>query len=154
MCLGFQLGWYAWGAPSDSNGLLDPPISGRADSVWQPIGGFQLTQKKLRRNAYWDTKAQLLAWKVGKWWMKRNCPNCNTSPWQRNNVEMAINIASRSKTNPKNGGGGGGKKMGITGRNIRWCVTDEIWNLCWLRRHNTIFIFDLGQEILVCKRLI
>jgi glutaryl-CoA dehydrogenase len=73
----------------------------------KPIGGFQLTQKKLAEMITEITKAQLLAWRLGTLANKGKATPAQISMAKRNNVDMAINIAREARQ--IHGG------MGITG---------------------------------------
>ena len=63
----------------------------------KPIGGFQLQQKKLAEMLTEITKAQLLAWKVGKMMNEGKAKTVHISMAKRNNVEMALNIAREAR---------------------------------------------------------
>jgi glutaryl-CoA dehydrogenase len=59
----------------------------------KPIAGTQLQQRS--RNDYRNHKAQLLTWRLGV--LKRKSDNCSNLYGQRNNVDMAINIAREAR---------------------------------------------------------
>ena len=73
----------------------------------KPIGGFQLTQKKLAEMLTEITKAQLLAWRLGTLMNKGKATTQQISMAKRNNVDMALHIAREARQ--IHGG------MGITG---------------------------------------
>lgn len=63
----------------------------------KPIGSFQLIQKKLSEFLTEITKAQLLAWRLGKLKNEGKATSAQISMAKRNNVEMALNIARESR---------------------------------------------------------
>ncbi len=73
----------------------------------KPIGGFQLTQKKLAEMVTEITKAQLLAWRLGVLKNENRASAQQISMAKRNNVNMALQIAREARQ--IHGG------MGITG---------------------------------------
>lgn len=73
----------------------------------KPIGGFQLTQKKLAEMLTEITKAQLLAWRLGTLMNEGKASTQQISMAKRNNVDMALHIAREARQ--IHGG------MGITG---------------------------------------
>lgn len=73
----------------------------------RPIGGFQLTQKKLAEMITEITKAQLLTWRLGVLKNENRATPAQISMAKRNNVNMAIQIAREARQ--IHGG------MGITG---------------------------------------
>ncbi|WP_242923408.1 acyl-CoA dehydrogenase family protein [Pontibacter liquoris] len=73
----------------------------------KPIGGFQLTQKKLAEMLTEITKAQLLAWRLGTLMNEGKATTQQISMAKRNNVDMALHIAREARQ--IHGG------MGITG---------------------------------------
>jgi len=73
----------------------------------KPIGGFQLTQKKLAEMVTEITKAQLLAWRLGTLMNEGKATTQQISMAKRNNVDMALHIAREARQ--IHGG------MGITG---------------------------------------
>ncbi|GAB3827710.1 acyl-CoA dehydrogenase family protein [Pontibacter rugosus] len=80
----------------------------------KPIGGFQLTQKKLAEMLTEITKAQLLAWRLGTLMNEGKATTQQISMAKRNNVDMALHIAREARQ--IHGG------MGITG-STRSCAT-------------------------------
>ena len=73
----------------------------------KPIGGFQLTQKKLAEMLTEITKAQLLAWRLGTLMNEGKATTQQISLAKRNNVDMALHITREARQ--IHGG------MGITG---------------------------------------
>ena len=73
----------------------------------RPIGGFQLTQKKLAEMITEITKAQLLVWRLGVLMNEDRATPAQISMAKRNSVEIALNIAREARQ--IHGG------MGITG---------------------------------------
>jgi glutaryl-CoA dehydrogenase len=73
----------------------------------RPIGGFQLTQKKLAEMITEITKAQLLTWRLGVLKNEHRATPQQISMAKRNNVNMALQIAREARQ--IHGG------MGITG---------------------------------------
>ncbi|MBD0402876.1 acyl-CoA dehydrogenase family protein [Flammeovirga sp. EKP202] len=63
----------------------------------QPIGGFQLTQKKLSEMLTEITKAQLLALRLGQLKNAGKATTAQISMAKRNNVEMALKIAREAR---------------------------------------------------------
>jgi glutaryl-CoA dehydrogenase len=73
----------------------------------KPIGGFQLTQKKLAEMLTEITKAQLLVWRLGVLKNENRATPAQISMAKRNNVITALQIAREARQ--IHGG------MGITG---------------------------------------
>jgi glutaryl-CoA dehydrogenase len=99
----------AWGAIGAAMDCYDSALrySLEREQFGKPIGGFQLTQKKLAEMITEITKAQLLAWRLGTLANKGKATPAQISMAKRNNVDMAINIAREARQ--IHGG------MGITG---------------------------------------
>ncbi|MBL4650569.1 MAG: acyl-CoA dehydrogenase, partial [Aureispira sp.] len=62
-----------------------------------PIGGFQLIQKKLAEMITEITKAQLLAWRLGTLFDAGKVTPAQVSMAKRNNVHMALEIAREAR---------------------------------------------------------
>jgi len=109
MCLDSARFGIAWGAIGAAMDCYESARRYAAERIQfgKPIAGFQLTQKKLAEMLTEITKAQLLAWKVGKMMNEGKAQTVHISMAKRNNVEMAINIAREARQ--IHGG------MGITG---------------------------------------
>ncbi|MBB6611279.1 acyl-CoA dehydrogenase family protein [Pontibacter sp. Tf4] len=73
----------------------------------KPIGGFQLTQKKLAEMLTEITKAQLMVWRLGTLMNEGKATTQQISMAKRNSVDMALHIAREARQ--IHGG------MGITG---------------------------------------
>ena len=99
----------AWGAIGAAMDCYDSSLRYAKERIQfdKPIAAFQLTQKKLAEMLTEITKAQLLAWKVGKMMNEGTAKTVHISMAKRNNVEMALNIAREARQ--IHGG------MGITG---------------------------------------
>ncbi len=63
----------------------------------KPIGGFQLTQKKLAEMITEITKAQLLCWRLGVLKNENRATPQQISMAKRNNVNMALQIAREAR---------------------------------------------------------
>jgi glutaryl-CoA dehydrogenase len=63
----------------------------------KPIGGFQLTQKKLAEMLTEITKAQLICWRLGNLKNQGKATTAQISLAKRNNVEIALNIAREAR---------------------------------------------------------
>ncbi len=109
MCLDSARYGIAWGAIGAAMDCYESARRYAAERIQfgKPIGAFQLTQKKLSEMLTEITKAQLLAWKVGKMMDEGKAKTVHISMAKRNNVEMALNIAREARQ--IHGG------MGITG---------------------------------------
>jgi glutaryl-CoA dehydrogenase len=99
----------AWGVIGAAMDCYDSALrySLEREQFGKPIGGFQLTQKKLAEMITEITKAQLLAWRLGTLANKGQATPAQISMAKRNNVEMALEIARTARQ--MHGG------MGITG---------------------------------------
>ncbi len=63
----------------------------------KPIASFQLQQKKLAEMLTEITKAQLMAWRLGKLKNENKATPAQISMAKRNNVEMALKVARESR---------------------------------------------------------
>ncbi len=63
----------------------------------KPIGGFQLTQKKLAEMITEITKAQLLTWRLGVLRNEGRATTQQISMAKRNNVALALNVAREAR---------------------------------------------------------
>lgn len=63
----------------------------------KPIGGFQLTQKKLAEMLTEITKAQLVCWRLGTLKQQGKASSAHISLAKRNNVAMALDIAREAR---------------------------------------------------------
>ena len=141
MCLDSARFGIAWGAIGAAMDCYESARRYAAERIQfgKPIAGFQLTQKKLAEMLTEITKAQLLAWKVGKMMNKGTAKTVHISMAKRNNVEMAINIAREARQ--IHGG------MGITGE---YPIMRHMMNLESVLTYegtHDIHLLILGNEI-------
>lgn len=98
-CLSSARYGIAWGAIGAALDCYDTALRYAKERVQfgRPIGGFQLTQKKLAEMITEITKAQLLAWRLGVLKNEGKATPAQISMAKRNNVAMAINIAREAR---------------------------------------------------------
>lgn len=108
-CLNSARFGIAWGAIGAAMDCYDSALrySKERQQFGKPIGGFQLTQKKLAEMITEITKAQLLTWRLGVLKNEHRATPAQISMAKRNNVNMALQIAREARQ--IHGG------MGITG---------------------------------------
>ncbi|MCL4125544.1 UNVERIFIED_CONTAM: hypothetical protein GTU68_022401 [Idotea baltica] len=108
-CLSSARYGIAWGAVGAAMDCYDSALRYSQERIQfgKPIGGFQLTQKKLAEMITEITKGQLLAWRVGNLKEEGKATSAQISMAKRNNVDMALKIAREARQ--IHGG------MGITG---------------------------------------
>ncbi|GAB5555720.1 MAG: acyl-CoA dehydrogenase family protein [Saprospiraceae bacterium] len=89
----------AWGAIGAGMDCYDSALrySMEREQFGKPIGGFQLTQKKLAEMITELTKAQLLAWRLGTLANEGKASPAQISMAKRNNVHMALEIAREAR---------------------------------------------------------
>jgi len=89
----------AWGAIGAALDCYDSALrySKEREQFGRPIGGFQLTQKKLAEMITEITKAQLLAWRLGSLANEGKATPAQISMAKRNNVHMALEIAREAR---------------------------------------------------------
>lgn len=89
----------AWGAIGAAMDCYDSALRYSTERVQfgRPIGGFQLTQKKLAEMITEITKAQLLAWRLGSLMNQGKATPAQVSMAKRNNVHMALEIAREAR---------------------------------------------------------
>lgn len=89
----------AWGVLGAALDCYDSALrySLEREQFGKPIGGFQLTQKKLAEMITEITKAQLLAWRLGTLANKGNATPAQISMAKRNNVLMALEVAREAR---------------------------------------------------------
>lgn len=141
MCLDSARFGIAWGVIGAAMDCYESARRYAAERIQfgKPIAGFQLTQKKLAEMLTEITKAQLLAWKVGKMMNEGKAKTVHISMAKRNNVEMALNIAREARQ--IHGG------MGITGE---YPIMRHMMNLESVLTYegtHDIHLLILGQEI-------
>lgn len=92
----YGIAWGAIGAAMDCyNTALSYSLERKQFN--KPIASFQLIQKKLAEFLTEITKAQLLAWKLGKLKNEGKVTPAQISMAKRNNVNMALEIARESR---------------------------------------------------------
>jgi glutaryl-CoA dehydrogenase len=108
-CLSSARFGIAWGALGAAMDCYDSALrySKQRIQFGRPIGGFQLTQKKLAEMITEITKAQLLNWRLGVLKNEDRATPAQISMAKRNSVEVAMNVAREARQ--IHGG------MGITG---------------------------------------
>lgn len=89
----------AWGAIGAALDCYDSALRYSKERIQfgRPIGGFQLTQKKLAEMITEITKAQLLAWRLGTLANEGKMTPAQVSMAKRNNVHMALEIAREAR---------------------------------------------------------
>lgn len=141
MCLDsarFGIAWGAIGAAMDCYESARRYTSERIQ-FGKPIASFQLVQKKLAEMLTEITKAQLLAWKVGKMLNKGTAKTVHISMAKRNNVEMALNLAREARQ--IHGG------MGITGEYPIMRHMMNLESVITYEGTHDIHLLILGNEI-------
>src|SRR6187431_1771686 len=108
-CLNSARYGISWGALGAAMDCYDSALRYSKERIQfgRPIGGFQLTQKKLAEMITEITKAQLLTWRLGVLKNENRATPSQISMAKRNNVNMALEIAREARQ--IHGG------MGITG---------------------------------------
>ncbi len=141
MCLDSARFGIAWGAIGAAMDCYESARKYAAERIQfgKPIGGFQLTQKKLAEMLTEITKAQLLAWKVGKMMNEGKAKTVHISMAKRNNVEMALNVAREARQ--IHGG------MGITGEYPIMRHMMNLESVITYEGTHDIHLLILGQEI-------
>lgn len=89
----------AWGAIGAAMDCYDSALRYSLERVQfdRPIGGFQLTQKKLAEMITEITKAQLLVWRLGTLANQGKATAAQISMAKRNNVNMALEVAREAR---------------------------------------------------------
>ncbi len=89
----------AWGAIGAALDCYDSALRYSKERVQfgRPIGGFQLTQKKLAEMITEITKAQLLTWRLGTLANEGKATAAQISMAKRNNVHMALEVAREAR---------------------------------------------------------
>ncbi len=99
MCLNsarYGIAWGAIGAAIDCyNTALQYAMERK--QFGKPIASFQLQQKKLAEMLTEITKAQLMAWRLGKLKNSNHATPAQISMAKRNNVEMALKVAREAR---------------------------------------------------------
>ncbi|WP_439489542.1 acyl-CoA dehydrogenase family protein [Algoriphagus sp.] len=141
MCLDSARFGIAWGAIGAAMDCYESARKYAAERIQfgKPIAGFQLVQKKLSEMLTEITKAQFLAWKVGKMMNEGKAKTVHISMAKRNNVEMALNIAREARQ--IHGG------MGITGEYPIMRHMMNLESVITYEGTHDIHLLILGQEI-------
>jgi glutaryl-CoA dehydrogenase len=89
----------AWGAIGAAMDCYDQAVRYSKERIQfgQPIGAFQLIQKKLAEMLTEITKAQLLTYRLGQLRNEGKASSAQISMAKRNNVEIALNIAREAR---------------------------------------------------------
>jgi glutaryl-CoA dehydrogenase len=104
-----------------------------------PIGSFQLVQKKLSEMLTEITKAQLLNWRLGTLMNEGKATTAQISLAKRNNVQIALDIAREARQ--IHGG------MGITGEYPLMRHMMNLESVLTYEGTQDIHLLILGQEI-------
>jgi glutaryl-CoA dehydrogenase len=98
-CLNSARYGIAWGAIGAAMDCYDSALRYSKERIQfgRPIGGFQLTQKKLAEMVTEITKAQLLTWRLGVLKNENRATPAQISMAKRNNVNMALQIAREAR---------------------------------------------------------
>lgn len=98
-CLNSARYGISWGAIGAAMDCYDSALRYSKERVQfgKPIGGFQLTQKKLAEMLTEITKAQLLTWRLGVLKNEGRARPEQISMAKRNNVHMALTIAREAR---------------------------------------------------------
>lgn len=141
MCLDSARFGIAWGVIGAAMDCYESARKYAAERIQfgKPIASFQLVQKKLSEMLTEITKAQLLAWKVGKMMDEDKAKTVHISMAKRNNVEMALNIAREARQ--IHGG------MGITGEYPIMRHMMNLESVITYEGTQDIHLLILGQEI-------
>lgn len=99
MCLNSARYGIAWGALGAAYDCLQTAYkySLERKQFNKPLASFQLTQKKLAEMLTEFSAAQLMAWRVGELKNKDKATPAQISMIKRNNVNMALDIARKSR---------------------------------------------------------
>ena len=141
MCLDSARYGIAWGAIGAAMDCYDSARRYALERIQfdKPIGAFQLTQKKLAEMLTEITKAQLLAWKLGKMMDAGTATTAQISMAKRNNVEIALNICREARQ--IHGG------MGITGEYPMMRHMTNLESVITYEGTHDIHLLILGHEI-------
>ncbi len=141
MCLDSARFGIAWGAIGAAMDCYDSARRYALERIQfdKPIGSFQLVQKKLAEMLTEITKAQLLAWKVGKMMNEGKAKTVHISMAKRNNVDMALTIAREARQ--IHGG------MGITGEYPIMRHMMNLESVITYEGTHDIHLLILGNEI-------
>jgi len=100
MCLTQARYGIAWGGVGAAQACLSEAVSYTKQRMIfeKPLAGYQLTQAKIADMASEITKAQLLAWRLGRMKDAGTMRPDQVSLAKRNNVKMALDIAREART--------------------------------------------------------
>ncbi|NMM49226.1 acyl-CoA dehydrogenase family protein [Marinigracilibium pacificum] len=131
----------AWGAIGAAMDCYDSAVRYSKERIQfgKPIGGFQLTQKKLAEMLTEITKAQLLNLRLGQLFNEGKATTAQISLAKRNNVEMALRIAREARQ--IHGG------MGITGDYPIMRHMANLESVITYEGTHDIHLLILGKEI-------
>ncbi|WP_289030654.1 acyl-CoA dehydrogenase family protein [uncultured Algoriphagus sp.] len=141
MCLDSARFGIAWGAIGAAMDCYESARKYAMERIQfdKPIASFQLIQKKLAEMLTEITKAQLLAWKVGKMMNEGKAKTVHISMAKRNNVDMALTIAREARQ--IHGG------MGITGEYPIMRHMMNLESVITYEGTHDIHLLILGNEI-------
>jgi len=141
MCLDSARFGIAWGAIGAAMDCYESARKYALERIQfdKPIASFQLVQKKLAEMLTEITKAQLLAWKVGKMMNEGKAKTVHISMAKRNNVDMALTIAREARQ--IHGG------MGITGEYPIMRHMMNLESVITYEGTHDIHLLILGNEI-------
>lgn len=141
LCLDSARYGIAWGAIGAAMDCYDSARRYAAERIQfeKPIASFQLVQKKLAEMLTEITKAQLLAWRLGKLKDEGKATSAQISLAKRNNVAMALEIAREARQ--IHGG------MGITGEYPIMRHMMNLESVITYEGTHDIHLLILGNEI-------
>lgn len=141
MCLDSARYGIAWGAIGAAMDCYDSARRYAMERIQfdKPIASFQLVQKKLAEMLSEITKAQLLAWRLGKMMDEGKATTAHISLSKRNNVAMALEIAREARQ--IHGG------MGITGEYPIMRHMMNLESVITYEGTHDIHLLILGNEI-------
>lgn len=141
MCLDSARFGIAWGALGAAMDCYESARRYAAERIQfdKPIGGFQLTQKKLAEMLTEITKGQLLVWRLGMLMNEGKGTTQQISMAKRNSVEIALNIAREARQ--IHGG------MGITGEYSMMRHMANLESVVTYEGTHDIHLLILGHEI-------
>lgn len=140
-CLNSARYGISWGVIGAAMDCYDSAVrySKEREQFGRPIGGFQLTQKKLAEFLTEITKAQLLCWRLGNLMNEGKATPAQISLAKRNNVDMALHIAREARQ--IHGG------MGITGEYPIMRHMANLESVITYEGTHDIHLLILGMEI-------
>lgn len=141
MCLDSARYGISWGALGAAMDCYDAARRYSLERIQfdKPIGGFQLTQKKLSEMLTEITKAQLVCWRLGKLMDEGKATTAQISLAKRNSVAIALDIAREARQ--IHGG------MGITGEYPMMRHMMNLESVLTYEGTHDIHLLILGHEI-------